>query len=64
MSSLRRYRLATAFFAISTAVAGYHAWNDDPAARSGGVTHSSATAKARRGDLRSEEHTSELQSRQ
>src|SRR5688500_12075978 len=48
VSSIRRYRLATAFFALTTAFAGYQAWNDEPRK---GATHPAATAKARKGDV-------------
>ena len=51
MSSLRRYRLATTFFALTTAFAGYHAWHDDPGAGARGATRSAVTAKARKGDM-------------
>ena len=48
MTTLRRYRLATAFFALTTAFAGYQAWSDEPQK---GVTRSSMSAKARKGDV-------------
>src|SRR5918993_1011790 len=49
VSSLRRYRLATAFFPLAAAVVGYRAWDDQASAT--GATHQQVSGKARKGDV-------------
>lgn len=50
MTPLRRYRLATAFFALTTAIAGYTACREPAAAKP--RSSYSAGAKAKKGDVR------------
>src|SRR5436190_23894003 len=49
VTSLRRYRPATAFFALTTAFAGYTAWSGGATAR--GSQKVPPTARAKKGDL-------------